>query len=328
MIARFSRLKQHPAIFRALTSLQLVEFETLVLDLLPSHQQAREDRLYREERQRAFGGGRSGDLCVTDQILLTIIWLRLYPAYAVLGYLFGVSESTALRMVDYVLPLLEAAGRDAMRRPQPTHKSEGKSEEGGRSRGRSLEEILREVPELAVIVDSFEQRVQRPKTRKTTDKTRKTTDTYYSGKKKQHTLKSQVAINRRDGTFVDVSQSVPGPTADMELLRQSGLIDELAQEVWLLGDLAYLGVDKLHPHGLGATPRRKPRGRPRPSEDVVYNREFARERVKVEHSIGRLRHYQALSAMDRHHRRAHTSRVVAVAGLVNRQIRYRLPCAK
>ena len=54
--------------------------------------------------------------------------------------------------------------------------------------------------------------------------------------------------------------------------------------------------------GPAQTPRRKPRGQPRPPEDVVYNRHFARRRVIVEHTIGRLRRFQCLSQTDRHHR--------------------------
>ena len=198
---------------------------------------------------------------------------------------------------------------------------------------------LREVPQLAVLIDSFEQRVQRPKTSKTsktskTDKAKsskagkaKSTDPYYSGKKKQHTLKSQVTVNEQDGTFVDISASVPGPTADITLLEDSGVLQRLPAGVGALGDLAYLGMDALHPQGLGATPRRKPRGQERPPQDKVYNQAFARRRVLVENSIGRLRRYESLNQMDRHHRHNHQQRVVAVAGLVNRQIRHRLPCA-
>ena len=55
----------------------------------------------------------------------------------------------------------------------------------------------------------------------------------------------------------------------------------------------------------------------RPAEDRRYHRAFARRRIKVEHGIGRLRRYQALSQVDRHRRRQHTARVRAVAGLVN-----------
>jgi hypothetical protein len=45
----------------------------------------------------------------------------------------------------------------------------------------------------------------------------------------------------------------------------------------------------------------------------------------VEHTIGRLRRYQALSHVDRHRRRGHAARVRAVAGLVNRMLDHRTP---
>jgi hypothetical protein len=38
----------------------------------------------------------------------------------------------------------------------------------------------------------------------------------------------------------------------------------------------------------------------------------------VEHALGRLRRWQALSQVDLHRRKHHTARVRAVAGLVNR----------
>jgi len=84
----------------------------------------------------------------------------------------------------------------------------------------------------------------------------------------------------------------------------------------------------LHPQGRGATPRRKPRGQQRPAQEQQFNRAFASHRVQVEHTIGRVRRYQALTQTDRHHRQNHTQRVVAVvavAGLVNRQILARFP---
>jgi hypothetical protein len=90
--------------------------------------------------------------------------------------------------------------------------------------------------------------------------------------------------------------------------------------VGVCGDLAYIGVADVQPGVQGATPRRKPRGQPRPVEDVAYNTAFARRRVVVEHSIGRMRCYECLSQRDRHHRRAITSRNRAVAGLVNRRL--------
>jgi hypothetical protein len=154
--------------------------------------------------------------------------------------------------------------------------------------------------------------VQRPQDRKLAD-------SYYSGKKKRHTLKSQVAVDEETGQVVDIPESTRGPTADLKLLDESKLLERLPEGVGGIGDLAYVGIDKLHPQGLGAAPRRKPRGKERPAEDVCYNRAFSKRRIVVEHTIGRMRRYQSVTQQDRNHRHHHTARVRAVAGLVNRQ---------
>jgi hypothetical protein len=300
MILRREHLGRHPAVFRSMTGLTVAAFDLLLPQLLAAFAADRRRRLDRPGRRRAVGGGDDFDLGVTDQFLLTVVWLRHYPTQECLGYLFGVSDSTALRAVRRCLPLLEQSGRDTMRLPDP-----------GRGQRRDLPALLRQTPELAVIVDTFEQRAQRPRRRQRA---------YYSGKKKAHTLKSQVAVDE-DGRVADVGESRPGRWADLKVLRRSGLVGKLIRaQVGALGDLAYLGLGGLSPKLRGATPRRKPRGRGRPEEDRRYNRAFARRRIKVEHAIGRLRRYQALTQVDRHRRRLHTARVRAVAGLVNRML--------
>jgi hypothetical protein len=108
-------------------------------------------------------------------------------------------------------------------------------------------------------------------------------------------------------------------------LEQSQLLNRLPPGVGGIGDLAYPGIDKLHPDGLGAAPRRKPRGQPRPAEDVAYNTAFSRRRIIVENTIGRMRRYQSITQTDRNHRQLHTPRVIAIAGLINWQITHRLP---
>lgn len=129
-----------------------------------------------------------------------------------------------------------------------------------------------DTPDLAVVINTFEQCVQR-------DNDRDVADTYYSGKKKQHTLKSQVAVDEETGQIVDVADSVRGPPADISVLEQSGLLSRLPSGVGGIGDLAYVCIAKLHPKGLGASPRRKPRGKDRPPEDIVSNRAFSRRRL-------------------------------------------------
>jgi hypothetical protein len=298
MIARLDNLRKHPSVFRHLTGLAIAVFDALAAQVVPAVEAAHRKTLDRPGRQRAVGGGDHFDLTTTDQLLLTVIWLRQYPTNEVLGFLFGVSDSTVSRVRTRCVPVLERAGRDTMRMPDP-----------GAARRKRLPALLTDTPGLAVIIDSFEQRAQRPKRRQRA---------YYSGKKKAHTLKSQVAVDEETGRFVDVSDSVPGRWADIKLLKRSRLMKRLPVGVGGIGDLGYTGIRDLHPSG--ACPRRKPRGKPRPPEDVRYNRAFSRRRIVVEHALARLRRFRAVTDLNRHRRKGHAARVRACAGLVNRML--------
>jgi hypothetical protein len=76
----------------------------------------------------------------------------------------------------------------------------------------------------------------------------------------------------------------------------------MAPGVGGLGDLTYVGIAALHPQGLGASPRRKPRGQKRSLADRSYNNAFSRRRNVVEHRICRLRRFGPLAQTDRHFR--------------------------
>jgi len=301
MIARLDNLRKQPVVFGHLTGLTVGVFDELTAQVVPALEAAHKKKLARPDRKRAIGGGDNFDLSTADQLLLTVIWLRQYPTNEVLGFLFGVSDSTASRARARCVPVSERAGKDTMRMPDP-----------GVARRKRLPALLKDTPGLAVIIDSFEQRTQRPKRRQRA---------YYSGKKKAHTLKSQVAVDEHSGRLVDVSDSVPGRWADIKLLRRSRLMKRLPSGVGGLGDLGYTGIRDVHPSG--ACPRRKPRGKPRPAEDVKYNRAFSRRRIVVEHAIGRLRRFRAVTDVNRHRRKGHAMRVRAIAGLVNRMLDHR-----
>jgi hypothetical protein len=154
----------------------------------------------------------------------------------------------------------------------------------GKKRRRTLDALLQETPELAVVIDTFEQRVQRPR-----DKDE--ADGLYSSKKKQHTLKRQVAVDEETGQVVDMADSVPGPQAGITRLEKSQLMSRLPEGVGDIGDSAYQGIEPLHPQGLGASPHKNPRGKPRLLKDVAYNTAFSRRRIIVENTIGRMRRY-------------------------------------
>src|SRR5829696_6728967 len=222
MIARLDHLRLHPSVFRHLTGLTVPAFDALAADVVPAVEAAHRKALDRPDRQRAIGAGGAFGLTTAEQVLLAVVRLRQYPTQEVLGFLFGVSDSTALRAVRRCLPALERAGKDTMRMPDP-----------GAARRKRLPALLAGTPGLAVVIDSFERRTQRPRRRQRA---------YYSGKKKAHTLKSQVGVGEESGRFVDVSDSVPGRWADIKLLDRSRLMKRLPEGVGGLADLGYVGI--------------------------------------------------------------------------------------
>jgi len=300
MIFRYKRLKEYPSVFRAVTGLNVKEFNEYTEPLLVKLAQSERSRLEKkEERKRAVGGGRNHELPWREQLLLTLIWLRLYPTCEVLGYFFNVSDSTASRVVRRCLPILDQAGR------RQIEKSKAHAQ---RKRGYNLEQIFEQIPGLVVVIDAFEQRIERPGKRAEADE-------WYSGKKKAHTIMSQVGVDAYTGEVLDVADSVRGGRQDKGYFNDSGTPDRLPDDTTFMGDLGYPGLDKDLERA--AIPRKKPRGKPRPDADKAYNKMFSQKRVIVENTIALIRRYLALLIRDRHHRKLHTERVAAVAGLVN-----------
>lgn len=300
------KLMQHPTVLLKMTGLRREEFEPWMAHVLPHLEDAETRRLARDGRRRAPGGGDKPYLRPVDQVLLTLIWLRQYPTHDVLGFLFSVSQPTVGRYLTHVLPVLAQAGADSLKLPDP-----------GKKHRRSLLQLLENVPELHVVVDSFEQSVQRP--RRAADR-----DRWYSGKKKDQTIKVQVTVQRETGYIVDISASVPGRTADITLLKQSEVLARLPEGMGCLGDSAYQGIAKLHP--LGRSPFKRNKGSPPlTDEQRAYNHAFSSFRIIVENSLCRMRHYQALRQRDRQHRDQanHHARTLAVAGLINYQLTQR-----
>ncbi len=278
MILRSTDLSQKPAIFKTMTGLTVALFDDLVWDVRPALAEARHTAQDRPGRQRAVGGGRYCRLPAREEILLTVVWLRHYVTQEALGYFFGVSDSTAKRAIERVLPVLDRRGRDTMRQPPPSR----------RQRYR-VAEALHAYPEVAElddqtrVVDSYEQRVQRPTDRREADR-------HYAGKKKAHTVKTQVVVELGSGDVREVAAGVRGPVSDPTLLRQSGALARGEPDDPFMGDQAYRSANWGQTGGARVvTPRRKPRGKERPPEDRAFNRAFARARIVAEHSIRDLR---------------------------------------
>jgi hypothetical protein len=111
-----SRLKRVPDTFRQLTGITPEAFDQLLAELEPRYQQADTTRKTRRPRQRKPGAGRKFALPLGDRLLMLLMYYRTYTTHALLGFLFGVDQSSVCRNINPLQPLLAGIFRIPERR--------------------------------------------------------------------------------------------------------------------------------------------------------------------------------------------------------------------
>ena len=129
--------------------------------------------------------GRDYKLDLSDMVLMLLLYYRSYVTQIFVGYMFGIDDSRVCRIIRRLEPLL--ARVMAIQTCKKLSKEDVES----------------------LIIDATEQPVERPKRRQ---------KTYYSGKKKRHTIKTEIRVNRQ-GRIVHVSKSHPGSVHDFTIFK-------------------------------------------------------------------------------------------------------------
>jgi hypothetical protein len=309
---RYEQLLRTPKAFPALTGLGLAEFDRLRGDVAAAEQRRLATTTTTkggQPRQRAAGAGRHPDHDLRDRLLMTLFWLRVYPSYSLLGWLFGLDKANAWRNVQDTLALLDTLPDFPFDRPAR-----------GRKKVRTAEALFEEFPDVRLIVDAKEQPFRRPDGWDSQK-------AFYSGKRKQHTLKYQVGVTP-EGRVGSVSVSVPGSAHDLTLLRGSGLLDRLGEAEGVMADKAYLGADEGRPGLRVVLPVKRPPGGELSKSQKGHNRRVSRRRVRVEHVLAQFSRFAALRQRFRGVMGRHSRAVRAAALLVDRRIEANLKDAK
>jgi hypothetical protein len=301
----YAKLVQHPNAFRTLTGVSRPEFDRLFRRFQPLWLEAEATRLGRAERQRAIGGGRKYNLALRSQLLMTLIWLRLYLDTATLGVLLNVHKSTVSRNSRRVLAVLRQLGEQELWWREPP----------ANGQGRSLEEAIAAEPDLLQVMDVFEQRRQRPGTAAAEAR-------HYSGKAKGSTNKIGIIVNEA-GIIRGVTKAVPGKMHDLTLMRESQLLEQLPETGAIVGDKAFDGLQHTLPNHSVGVPHKARRNQPLTEAERWANRDLSRQRIIVENSICELRHFKALAYRFRHSFNLVDAVVRAVVAIVNPRIKQR-----
>ena len=133
------------------------------------------------------------------------------------------------------------------------------------------------------MVDSFETPIARPSLPGVQKK-------FYSGKKKCHTVKTQIVTDKR-GEVIALEPGYPGPLPDKTLYQESRAAREYLQAA-RRGDLRYLGVPEI------LLPHKKKRGKKGEKvKDLTLEQKAENQhgaRVYVEHGIRRVKAWRIL----------------------------------
>jgi len=288
---RIQQLERRPRCFRSFTGLTVEEFHQLVVIIKPEWKKGREKRLKQEDRKRKKGGGRKQALAtIEDQLLLTLVWARIYPVYLILEFFFGIDESTVCRTIQTMTILLR--GKFTLPERIPRRKI------------RTLEELKALLPPDIgldeILGDATEQKILRPKDKR---KRRR----YHSGKKQAFTQKTQIAVNRK-GYIIHVADSVGGRMHDYRLFQNSGLPQLIPQTSTLYLDNGYQGIKKDYPNLQVKIPYKRSRKKQDLTRcEKIFNKKQRRVRITIENTFAHLKKYQVLNQTFRHDRdRYHT----------------------
>lgn len=299
----YEKLIRKPRAFRSMIGLDIDEFDRLYGEFEYYYAETEAERLARPDRQRARGAGGRFKHDLRTRLMMTLIWLRTYPTYEVLGILFDLDKGNISRNLKSVLPALEKATCYDIEWPDKTR------------RKMQMTEAMKSFPEVFAIGDGMEQPVQRPKDSKKQKE-------YYSGKKKRHTVQNQVVV-APTGETIALSEDEPGSCHDLTHLRISEILAKMEPDDVAMLDMGYLGVQNDRDDVIFILPFRKPKGGELTLSQKEFNRLVARCRVVVENTICHLKRFQVLYQVYRHRLAERPHLVRIIAGLVNRQIRRR-----
>jgi hypothetical protein len=249
---------------RALLGLTHAALAELLLVALPEIQRRRQqEQTNKPKRRRKVGGGRKRLLKPYQEVLLTLVYLRHNVAFCVVGLMFGVSADVAENTFHEIVGVL----KDVC----PANRWEAQKRWTKQEPSWKPDEIDQ------VIVDSFETPIPRPSLE---PKQRE----FYSGKKKDHTIKTEILINI-EGDILDIDPGYRGPKSDKKLHEQSAVAKQFPNAT-VKGDLGYQGLEAAQ------VPHKKPRGGELTAAQKEENRVFSSGRVRVEHSIRRVKAYR------------------------------------
>ncbi len=267
----YSKLHKKTFVFKRITGISLKEFHSIVKKLRPVFQK-------KYIKKKKIAGRPYGIQKLENQLICLLIYYRTYTTQLFVGFIFDVDTATVCRTIRRLEPILAKIVRI---------KKERKISE------KELETL---------IVDCTEQPIRRP---------RKRQKKYYSGKKKRHTIKTEIIINK-EGKIKYISKPHPGSMHDIQIRRKEKPLPDCGE---ILVDSGYQGLQKEYKKV--RLPVKKTKKRPLSRKFKRLNKQLSRERIVVENKFAEMKRFQILAQTYRNSITSYAIKTAIVTGIVN-----------
>ena len=274
----YERLSKKPLLFKSFTGLTVQEFDDILQKEITKRYEIHEvQRLSKSKngknRERKRGAGRHFKLDIENRFLMILVYYRLYITYTLAGFLFDLDQSNICRDIQKIEGLI----RQCVPIPQKIYSLT--------KRLKTLDEVERYFPGLMAFIDSTEQQIPRP-----IDNNKR--NLVYSGKKKRHTIKTQLMVNNQ-GIVIYKLRYKKGRRHDYDIYKENH--PSTPKDVLNVFDLGYLGVETDYPGQPSSIPIRKKKNIELSQEEKEYNKNHSKKRIVIEHTICRLKKYRIMS---------------------------------
>jgi DDE superfamily endonuclease len=312
-------LRQNPVLIKIFLGIPAEFFWQLVQQLKEQAPAYQQQRFGRAQRQREVGGGRPCDLPLAIRLALVLTYLRLHIAQEAVAALYAdATQSDVSRQLRILLPAL------ALVLPSPDVWEQIET-----TQPLSETELLAfmRLSDGRVIVDATEQAIYRTEVNDIRV-------VYYSGKKKQFTLKTQI-VSDGNHHIVAISVAFPGSVSDKKLCDTLATVERLPDDCQAAADKGYQGVAQqvtalasvdLQTGEVTQTPRltfhtpfKKPKGAELSEQQEAFNQTLATWRIRIEHCIGWAKNWKILATRFRAAHSLYTRVMQVVCGFVNAQ---------
>ena len=212
---------------------------------------------------------------------ITLKYLRQYVTQRYLAVEYGIGKSCISPIVKWTIKTL--VNTNQFRLPNKVQNISDNSE--------------------TRIIDVTESKIDRPI---------KNQEKWYSGKKKAHTIKTQVEIGL-DSLLIYSIDFAKGSTHDFKLFKESK--KDYSQNTPILADMGYLGITKVHRNSL--IPIKSSKLHKLEDYEKWYNGEVSKLRIAIEHVNAYLKKFKMFSTRFRNRRKKFNLYMSFICGIYN-----------